>query len=216
MSAETVYVSSELSVSSEFDIFARKPIQTSVLETIETVYKPNAPVDQSDLEFLIPADNDTYIDLDIKLYIRGKLMSREGKDLDDKDFTAVTNNFLHSLFSQCNITLNDVPITQAGERYQYRSYLETLTTYDSDAAASHLTNSFWYLDNGDMLPCDPTAAQASTTNSGFITRWNRIKQSKEVQLYGRLHSDICNVPLYLLPGFRLQINPQKATLDIGA
>jgi len=100
-----------ISVSIDFDIFAHKPIQTSILETVETVYKPIAPVEQSDLEFLIPADSDTYIDLDIKLYVRGKLVSVEGKDLDKKDFTAVTNNFLHSLFSQCNITLNNMPIT---------------------------------------------------------------------------------------------------------
>jgi len=72
-----------LTVSSEFDIFAHKPIQTSVLETIETVYKRIAPVEQSDLEFLIPADTDTYIDLDIKLYVRSKLVSGEGKDLDE-------------------------------------------------------------------------------------------------------------------------------------
>jgi hypothetical protein len=57
-----------LSISSEFDVFSRKPTQTSVLETIETVYKPIASVEQSDLEFLIPGDLDTYIDLDIKLY----------------------------------------------------------------------------------------------------------------------------------------------------
>ena len=68
-------------------------------------------MEQSDLEFLIPADTDTYIDLDIKLYVRGKLVSGEGKDLDEKDFTAVTN-FLHSLFSQCNI-INGVPISLA-------------------------------------------------------------------------------------------------------
>ena len=54
-----------LTVSSEFNIFANKLIKTSVLETIETVYKPIAPVEQSDLEILLPADNDTYIDLDI-------------------------------------------------------------------------------------------------------------------------------------------------------
>ena len=48
-----------LTVSSVFDIFAHKPIQMSVLETIETVHKPIAPVEQSDLEFLIPADTDT-------------------------------------------------------------------------------------------------------------------------------------------------------------
>jgi len=87
-----------LSVSSDFDIFAHKPIQTSILETVESVYKRISPVEQSEMEFLIPADSDTYIDLDIKLYVLGKLLSGEGKDL-DKDFTAVTNNFLLSLFS---------------------------------------------------------------------------------------------------------------------
>jgi len=55
------------SVSSEFDIFAYNPIQTSVLGKIEVAYKPIAFVDQNYLEFLILADNDTYIDLYIKL-----------------------------------------------------------------------------------------------------------------------------------------------------
>jgi hypothetical protein len=36
-------------VSSEFDIFAHRPIQSSVLETIETAYKPIAPAYQNDL-----------------------------------------------------------------------------------------------------------------------------------------------------------------------
>ena len=63
------------SVSSEFDIFAHKPVQTSVLGTTETAYKPIAPVDQNDLEFFISADKDIYIHLDIKLYVRGKLVS---------------------------------------------------------------------------------------------------------------------------------------------
>jgi len=93
---------------------------------------------QRDLEFLITADNDTYINLDNKLYIRGKLVSGNGKDLDNTDFTAVTNNFLHSLFCQCSNTLNGVPITQAGELYQYRSYYETLMTYGSDDANTHV------------------------------------------------------------------------------
>ena len=164
----------ELSVTSDFDIFAHKPIQSSILETVETVYKPIAPVEQSDFEFLIPADSDTYIDLEIKLNVLGKLVSGEGKDLDNKYFTAVTNNFLHSLFSQCNITLNNVPITQPGDLYQYRSYLETILTYGSDAGASSLTNLFCYLDRGDMLPCDHSTADktAAATNVGFITRWD--------------------------------------------
>jgi len=41
-------------------------IQASVAETTEVIYKPIASVEQSDLEILIPADNDTYVDLNIK------------------------------------------------------------------------------------------------------------------------------------------------------
>jgi hypothetical protein len=108
-------------VSSEFDIFVSKQVQEFFHETVDVVYKPIASVDQRDLEFLIPADNETYIDPDIKVYIRGKLTKIDGKALDDKDFTSVTNNFLHSLFSQCTVSLNGTTITQATELYNYRS-----------------------------------------------------------------------------------------------
>jgi len=44
------------------------------------------------------------------------------------------------VFSQCNVSLNGVTITQASEHYHYRSYLDTLMTYEADAAAMHLSN----------------------------------------------------------------------------
>jgi len=106
----------------DFDVFASKPIPSAVVDTTEVKYKPVASLDQSDLEFLIPSDDDTYIDLDIKLYIRGKLTKADGTDLDNTDFTAVSNNFLHSLFSQCSIALNSLTIIQADELYNYRSF----------------------------------------------------------------------------------------------
>ena len=54
-----------VSVSTEFDIFATRPVHTSTLETIETAYKPITSLDQSDLEFKTTADHDTYIYLNI-------------------------------------------------------------------------------------------------------------------------------------------------------
>jgi len=95
-------------------------------------------------------------------------------------------------------------MTQTTELSTYRSFFETILTYGSNAAASHLTNAFCYLDNGDLLPCDPTAADAK--NKGFIRRCDRIKQSKEFQIYGGMHTDMHNVRLYL----RLQIKLTKA------
>jgi len=62
-----------------------------------------------------------------------------------------------------------------------------------------------------MQPVDPSDENLTAmTNREFILRWNRISAHKEVQIFGRLHSDICNVPLYLLPGVRLQIRLNKA------
>jgi hypothetical protein len=61
---------------------------------------------------------------------------------------------------------------------------------------------------GDMLPCDPTNAMSKST--GFIDRWNRQKQSKEIEMYGRIHSDIYNVPKFLPLGIKLQIKFTKA------
>jgi len=66
-------------VTSEFDIFAQKPIQTAILETHVVHYKPIATVDQNDREFFIPGDTESYIDLDIKLYVKGRLLGVDGK-----------------------------------------------------------------------------------------------------------------------------------------
>jgi hypothetical protein len=113
-----------------------RPIQTAVQFTGDTVYKTLDPVEQNDLEFLIPGDSDTYIDLHIKLNVRGKMFSSSGKDVDLTDTTAVANNLLHFLFIQCIVILNVVPVTQSPEHYNYRAYLETLLTYGTDAASS--------------------------------------------------------------------------------
>jgi len=161
-------------VSSEFDIFVQKPIQTAILDVVRCM--SIATVDQNVLEFFVPGDNETYIDQDIKLYVRGQIIGADGKDVDASDFTAGTNNFLNSLFSQCSISLNGVNITPTSELYPYRSYLETLLSYGSDASNSHLTNAYWYLDEGDVLAGDPTSANIK--NKGFFKRWERQKQSK--------------------------------------
>jgi hypothetical protein len=193
----------------EFDIFERKPKQTSTVETNETIYRPIASVDQADIEFVKPGDSNNYVDLDFKLFVKGKLMREDGTDLPDTDYTAGINNLLHSLFSQCTIYLNGTLATQANELYPYRLYIETLLTHSTDAANSPRKMAFWQLDEGDML-AGVCSHPAEASNSGFCSRWNQLKDSQTVEMYGRLHSDICNVPLYLLSGVKIQIKLTKA------
>ncbi len=104
-----------VSASTEFTIFATRPVQTSTLVTLETSYKPIAALDQSDLEFLVPADQDTYSDLNIQLYIRGKVTKADGTVLELTDTTCVANHLLHSLLEQCNVSLNGVTVTHSAE-----------------------------------------------------------------------------------------------------
>ena len=46
----------------------------------------------------------------MRVYVRGKMISISGKDVDLTDATAVTN-LLHSLFTQCPVMLNGDPFT---------------------------------------------------------------------------------------------------------
>ena len=62
-----------------------------------------------------------------------------------------------------------------------------------------------------MNSCESMAeTQTSVTDDGFIARWARLSGNRDVQLFGRLHADLCNVPLFLLPKVQLQIKLTKA------
>jgi hypothetical protein len=80
---------------SEFGLFARGPEKTTVPSSRDTHNKPIAPVDQSDLEFVIPDDAETNFDLDIHMSVRGKLVAQDGLALDPVYSTTVISNLLH-------------------------------------------------------------------------------------------------------------------------
>ena len=62
-----------------------------------------------------------------------------------------------------------------------------------------------------MLPLVPTSANITAmTNRSFISSLTNLAPVKSLQLFGRLHSDLFNVPLVLLPGVSLQIKLTKA------
>jgi hypothetical protein len=191
---------------SEFDVFARKPLQSAILSNFTTLYKPIAPVDQSVLEFAIPGDNEHYVDLNIHLMVKEGFTKVDGTTVAPDDRNTGVNNLLHSLFGQLNVTLNGVSITPSEDLYHYRSYLETLLTYGHDAATSHLTNCFWYIDSvprGEAL-------KAGDSNSGWKERFEKSKNSKDIVMYGKLHGDIFNISTLMIPGVNIQVKLTKS------
>jgi hypothetical protein len=48
-----------------------------------------------------------------------------------------------------------------------------------------------------------------STNRGYQTRWKLTNKSAEIEMYGRVHGDLFNVPQLVLPGVQLQIKSKS-------
>jgi hypothetical protein len=60
-----------------------------------------------------------------------------------------------------------------------------------------------------MLTCDRTDTYIEKTNKCFIRRWNTQKQSKVIEMVGRLHADICNASTYIVRGVTVNLRLKK-------
>ena len=112
-------------VKSELDIFSVPPTVTSI-ETGQWVeHQPMASFDSGGpIEFLLPGSGDAYLDLaSTYLFVRAKVTKGDGSNLDTDDPVGPVNNWLHSLFSQVDVYLNDILVTPSTNTYPFRAYI---------------------------------------------------------------------------------------------
>jgi len=101
------------------------------------------------------------------------------------------NLFLHSLFSQVDVSLNGTLVTTASDMYAYRAYIETLLSYGKDAKQSQLTCSLFYKDTaGKFDNLGLEAGDNVDPNPGYVQRNQFIRQSRTVDMIGRIHTDL--------------------------
>jgi len=83
-------------------------------------------------------------------------------------------------------------------------------TCGKDAAATHLSNAYWYLDTGDIQPREPSVKTLNaTTNRRFILVGTDLaREGMSSSLVDYMVKYI--VSLYLLSGISLQIRLTKA------
>ena len=100
---------------SDFDIFVKRPVQSAVLWSRVKHYKPIAPVHQSDLEFVIPGEDETYVfhDTHTHMPMWGKLVAHEDSVLNAAESMTVFNNLIYSLFNQYSITQNGASVSSS-------------------------------------------------------------------------------------------------------
>ena len=139
-----------------------------------------------------------------QLYVKAQILRQNGNPLQDADDVGPVNLFLHSLFSEVDISLNDTQITSSNNTYPYRAYLETLLSYGPDAKASQLSSSMYYKDTAGSM--DEIAAVADDVpNKGLKARTLLTKGNRMVDMVGTIHSDLFFQDKYLLNNINLRV-----------
>ena len=183
-------------VKSELDLFAVPPTQTSIEDGRWVEHQPLTSLDSGGpIEFVIPGTGDAYLDLaNTYLLIRAKVVRGVGTDLAAGTPVAPVNNWLHSLFSQVDVYLNDTLVTPSSNTYPFRAYVDTVLSYGAEAKNTQLTSQLWYKDTAGHM--DSTTVDGG--NTGLDERRRHISESRVVEMMGRLHVDLFLQDRFLL------------------
>ena len=196
---------------SQLDLFSVPPAQTSIVDGKWVDHHPISTLtDQAPIEFCVTG-GDEYIDLsECFLTVRAKVTNADGMDIVEEAAVGPTNLFLHSLFSQIDVSLNGRLVSQSSSTYPYRSLLETLLSYQKGALDSQLTSSLFFRDTpGKMDIANPYAA-GGNYNLGLRRRAAYTDASRVVDLTGRIHSDIFNQSRSLIGGVEMKLKLHRS------
>ncbi|GIX71843.1 uncharacterized protein F54H12.2 [Caerostris extrusa] len=96
-------------VKSELELFHLPATQTAIEDGHWVEFHPLSNVfDGGPVEFHISGSGEEYVDLSqTQLYVKAKIVKADGKPLEKDEKIGPVNLFMHSLFSQMDISLND-------------------------------------------------------------------------------------------------------------
>ena len=199
--ASLVHQSCAESVTSQLDLFSVPPTQTSLEDGFYTEYRPvSVLTSEGPIEFSITAESTNYIDLaNTLLYVRASVTTEAGADLAADIAIAPECNFLHTLWSQCDLYLNGTLVTQSNYNYPYRSYIETLLSFGKDAKQSQLSSVLWHRNTSGHFD------ERANTNVGYTKRKRIAAESKQFEVMGKLHLDLSFQNRYLINEVDLKI-----------
>lgn len=205
-----ININSQTAVNASCDLFSMPPTQRTVEQGLYQEYRPLTSLDADDapLEFNIPPTGDDYLDLaHSRLRIRCKIVTQKGEELKPENHVGPVNNFLHSIFSNCQVELNQKPVTGQSGLYHYRAIVENILNYGNDAKESHLGNSLFYKDTAGNM-------DAEDENEGFVTR-REYTQSGEFEMESHIHSDLFSQNKYMLNNVQMTIKFYKNKPEVS-
>jgi len=213
MDTQTVYPGSRLTMTSAADLFALPPTDVSILASNYIVLASSFDVksENNTLMFRVPASSSQYMDLNSSfLYIKVRLVKKDGTKLDSSDIVAPSNLFFYNMFQNCTASINGVSVATTDNRYSYQAGLPVLLQNGKGEKDSELSSILYYPDS------TPDEFDV-TKNSGFKTRMDLASESKTFDMAGPIPINICQQGKYLPPfctvSFELSRQSPQICLD---
>ena len=116
---------------------------------------------------------------------------------------------LHSLFSQIDVSLNDVNVSFATTIYPYRAYIKTHLHYGTDAKKSRLQAVMYFIDD-NLTVSNPIPDSSSARNMGLKRRHVICTSKPTFNMIGPLHIDVFNHSKYMLNGVTMKVRMTRS------
>ena len=201
-----VHSESPESMGSSLDLFTVPATQTSEEHgRWQDVHPVSSITDSGPIEFVIDGSSE-YLDLARSwIYVKAKVVAANGSAVSDKKLAPV-NLFLHSLFSQVDVTLGGKLVSSGSKTYPYRAMLGTLLNYGNGAKTTRLTSELFYKDTpGAMDETDPAKALDAGGNAGLASRYKHSNKSNSIELTGPIHADLFFQGRYIIDMVELKL-----------
>ena len=185
---------------SDADLFTPSFTQSDIKHGYnEDVFPISKLDDNGPIEFNIENATDKFVDL-ANTYLRMKVQIQKsnGHALEDDEVVIPVNYIFGSAFSQIDVTLGGSVISTSNNTYAYRAYLETLLNYGSDAKSSQMEMGL-YKKETVIENLNPTQ------NAVIAERVEYFKNSRVVEVSGRIHSDVFHQGRLIPNGLSLKL-----------
>ena len=218
--ANTTSNDTSLAALSEFDYFRPHVLQAAIEnEYDEAILCNNLTAYGTTLDFEIPGTPNVYRDLSNSyLELKCKVMKGSGDTIEAlaaDDAVAPVNNMMHSMFSDCEVTVCGTRVTDKESHYAYRAVIESLLSASPEILETRSKLAGWELDKdaGSMDRLLLATTNNVEPNKHFLSRRKQIAESRALTLIGRLHTDMFHQDLDLPPNCRVGIKLTRSKSD---
>ena len=204
---EAIHKDSCMCGKSELDLFTVPNTQVEMNKGFWEDVDPVSSIGASyTIEFLCAANSDVYTNLaNSYIHVKAKITNANGTNLANTAQVGPVNLWMHALFSQVEVYLNNKLVTPSSTSYPYQACMETVLNFSKDAKASHLIPALFYKDEAGKMDVANPPADAADANKRLRERHAHTSESKSVAMEGRIHSDLFVQDRYILGAVPIKI-----------